>query len=146
MENSHDRRDTTLAALQQRLATLQQQAAKANGPLDPLLEETIELLHSSLAEQLRQQEAALARPEQPELRYRQLEQALHASEERYRRLVEISFDAVLLHADGKIVQMNRSGAHLYGAASPEELIGRSIYDFIHPDDLDPATRPQSPIG
>ena len=53
MENSHDRRDTTLAALQQRLATLQQQAAKANGPLDPLLEETIELLHSSLAEQLR---------------------------------------------------------------------------------------------
>jgi len=63
-------------------------------------------------------------------------EALHESEERYRRLLEISFDAITIHQAGKLVAINDSGARLYGAASPEELIGTPILDFIHPEYLE----------
>jgi|WetSurMetagenome_2_1015567.scaffolds.fasta_scaffold00010_78 PAS domain S-box-containing protein len=58
--------------------------------------------------------------------------ALKSSEERYRRLVEQSFDAVVIHKGGKIIVANEATAAIAGASSPEDLIGRSIYDFVHP--------------
>jgi PAS domain S-box-containing protein len=58
--------------------------------------------------------------------------ALKSSEERYRRLLEQSFDAVVIHKKGKIIVANDATAAIAGASSPEELIGRSIYDFVHP--------------
>jgi PAS domain S-box-containing protein len=61
------------------------------------------------------------------------EDALIASEERYRRLLEQLFDAVVIHKEGKIVVVNEAALAIAGAQSPEDLIGRSIYDFIHPD-------------
>jgi PAS domain S-box-containing protein len=60
------------------------------------------------------------------------EDALRASEERYRRLLEQSFDAVVIHKAGKITLVNDATVAIAGASSPEELIGRSIYDFVHP--------------
>ncbi|MFQ5632065.1 MAG: PAS domain S-box protein, partial [bacterium] len=59
--------------------------------------------------------------------------ALRESEERYRSLVELSPDAVIVHRDGKIVFINAAGARAVGANSPEELLGRPIVDFVHPD-------------
>ncbi|HEX8653293.1 MAG TPA: PAS domain S-box protein [Pyrinomonadaceae bacterium] len=63
------------------------------------------------------------------------EEALKESEERYRRLVELSPDAIVVHSEGKFVYINAAGTKLLGAASPEELIGRSIFEIVHPDYL-----------
>jgi len=61
------------------------------------------------------------------------EEALRESEERYRRLLELSFDGILIHSEGKVVFINRTGAKLFGANSLNELIGKHIMDFIHPE-------------
>ena len=59
--------------------------------------------------------------------------ALKASEEQYRRLVEVAPDLIAVHSEGRIVFMNPAGARLLGARSPAELLGRPIMDFVHPD-------------
>jgi two-component system, NarL family, sensor histidine kinase ComP len=61
------------------------------------------------------------------------ETALRESEERYRRLVEGSPDAIAVHSKGKFVFVNSAGVKLIGAQSPQELIGKSILDVVHPD-------------
>ena len=61
------------------------------------------------------------------------EAAVRASEEQYRRLVEVAPELIAVHSEGKIVFMNEAGARLLGARSPEELVGRSVIDFVHPD-------------
>jgi PAS domain S-box-containing protein len=55
------------------------------------------------------------------------------SEERYRRLVEFSPEPILVHSGEQIVFINPAGVRLLGATSSEELIGRPILDFVHPD-------------
>jgi len=59
--------------------------------------------------------------------------ALHESEDRYRSLVEISPDPVILHRNGKIVYMNPVAFRLIGASPSDAVIGKNILDFIHPD-------------
>ncbi len=61
------------------------------------------------------------------------EQALRDTEARYRSLVELSPDAILVHAEGKYVYANPAGARLFGAHSSEEVIGRDVLESIHPD-------------
>ncbi len=69
---------------------------------------------------------------------KQVEAALRESEERYRRLVEYSPEPIAVYSEEKIVYVNTASVKLYGAKSPDELIGRSIWDFIHPDYRDRA--------
>ncbi len=59
--------------------------------------------------------------------------ALRESEERFQRLVEISPDAIIVHADGKIVFINSAGVKLLGAANPSQILERPIIDFVHSD-------------
>ena len=61
------------------------------------------------------------------------EEALKESEERYRRLVELSPDAIVLIQDLKIIYLNPAAQNLWGALSANELIGRSALDVVHPD-------------
>src|SRR5918997_3202335 len=61
------------------------------------------------------------------------EKSLQESEERYRRLVELSPDTIIVHRGGEVLFVNTAGAELFGVASPEELIGKPVMDFIHPD-------------
>ncbi len=61
------------------------------------------------------------------------EEALRHSEERYRRLVELSPDAIIVHSQGKFLYVNPAAVRLWGASSADELIGRSVLDIVHPD-------------
>jgi diguanylate cyclase (GGDEF)-like protein/PAS domain S-box-containing protein len=63
----------------------------------------------------------------------QMMESIRESEERYRTLVELSPDGILLHARGALVFANPSAARYLGAANPDDLIGAKILDFIHPD-------------
>ena len=58
---------------------------------------------------------------------------LKESEERYRRLVEFSPDAIAVHSEGKIVYVNPAAITLLGANSASELVGKPFLDIIHPD-------------
>jgi PAS domain S-box-containing protein len=64
---------------------------------------------------------------------RRSEEALRASEARYRALVESSPDGIGIHQDGRVVFINPAGARLLGAQSPDELVGKSVMDLLHPD-------------
>jgi PAS domain S-box-containing protein len=61
------------------------------------------------------------------------EEALRESEERYRQLVEISPDAVIIHQEGKITYLNPAAMSLLGAKDANELLGKPVLDTIHPD-------------
>jgi PAS domain S-box-containing protein len=61
------------------------------------------------------------------------EAALKESEERYRRLVELSPEAIVVQSEGKFVYVNPAAERLWGASDPGELIGRSVLDVVHPD-------------
>ncbi len=59
--------------------------------------------------------------------------ALEESAERYRALVETSPDAIIVHRGAKFLYINPAGVELIGGRSAEELIGREVLDFVHPD-------------
>ncbi len=65
---------------------------------------------------------------------REAEAALRESEERYRRLVELSPDIIAVHQGGRIVFANPALAATLGFHSADELRGRGMMEFLHPDD------------
>ncbi len=69
-----------------------------------------------------------------DIRERQrFEKRLRESQERYRTLVEMAPDAILVARDGTILFANPTAAALLGADKAEDLVGRSALDVIHPD-------------
>ncbi|MCH8999986.1 MAG: PAS domain S-box protein [Proteobacteria bacterium] len=60
------------------------------------------------------------------------EKALRRSEERYRRLVDLSPDGILIHLQDRIAFANPAAVKLLGAKSADDLIGRSMLDFVDP--------------
>lgn len=65
---------------------------------------------------------------------KEVERALRESEERYRRLVEVSPDAIVVHRCGKILFVNTTGIRLLGADSLESLLGADLSDLAAPED------------
>ncbi len=59
--------------------------------------------------------------------------ALRSSEERYRRVVEISPDMIIVCANGKTSFVSKAGIEILRASSIEQLVGIPIEDLIHPD-------------
>jgi PAS domain S-box-containing protein len=63
------------------------------------------------------------------------EKALRESEERFRAIVETTPECVkLVSADGTLLHMNSPGLMMVGARSAEEVVGKSVYDLIAPED------------
>ncbi|WP_273841888.1 EAL domain-containing protein [Rubrobacter calidifluminis] len=65
--------------------------------------------------------------------HRLAEQRLAESEERYRRLVELCPDAVVVHSEGKVEYVNGAGLRLMHASSPNQIVGHEVLEFVHPD-------------
>ncbi len=64
---------------------------------------------------------------------KEAEEAVQASEERYRQLVELSPEAIVVYRDGKIIFVNSATVTLMKADDTEDLLGKPILEFVHPD-------------
>jgi PAS domain S-box-containing protein len=64
--------------------------------------------------------------------------ALRDNEARYRSLVELSPDAVLILEDDRISYCNPAGLTLFGAPSLEAMLGKPVGAFLQPDDRAPS--------
>ncbi|WP_438348539.1 PAS domain S-box protein [Paenibacillus sp. FA6] len=62
-----------------------------------------------------------------------VENELRESEERYRRLIELSPQPMISHRLGTMLYMNPAALNLLGATESDELIGKPITNFIHAD-------------
>ncbi len=60
--------------------------------------------------------------------------ALQESEDNYRRLVNLSPNLIMICVQGKIRYINPGGLKILRATRQEEILGRSIYDFIQLED------------
>jgi diguanylate cyclase (GGDEF)-like protein/PAS domain S-box-containing protein len=60
-------------------------------------------------------------------------EALKESESRYRTLVERSPEPLAVHRDGKVIYANPAAVKSIGARSAQDLIGKPVLDWIHPD-------------
>ena len=61
------------------------------------------------------------------------EQKLLESEARYRTLVDHAPMSIAVHQNGRVIYVNDAGVKLVGATSPDDIIGKSVLDFVHPD-------------
>jgi diguanylate cyclase (GGDEF)-like protein/PAS domain S-box-containing protein len=59
--------------------------------------------------------------------------ALRETEVRYRQLLALSPDAVIVHARGTILFTNPAAAQLLGVSSEQQMVGRALAGFVHPD-------------
>lgn len=63
------------------------------------------------------------------------EEALKESEERFRSLIDNMIEAALIiDWNGRIIFANNSAAKLVGLATPDEGIGKTVFEFLHADD------------
>ncbi|MCK9255409.1 MAG: PAS domain S-box protein [Bacteroidales bacterium] len=63
---------------------------------------------------------------------KQKEHELIESERKYRTLIELLPNGFVIHKNSKIVYVNNAISKTLKVKNKEELIGRNIYDFIHP--------------
>ncbi len=68
------------------------------------------------------------------LRLREAEAQLRESEAMYRAMVDLSPDAIAVHADGKYVFVNAAAVSLFGGESAQEIVGRNVLELVHADD------------
>ncbi|MEO1051530.1 MAG: PAS domain S-box protein [Bacteroidota bacterium] len=68
-----------------------------------------------------------------DINYRKVaEKQLKKSEERYRKLFEHSPMSIVVHLEGKILFANPQSAKLLSAETPYDLVGRSVFQLLHP--------------
>jgi len=68
--------------------------------------------------------------------YRRKELELRESQERYRLVVESAPDAILIHDGKRFVFANTEAAKLFGADSPQRIVGREVLEFVREDSRD----------
>jgi PAS domain S-box-containing protein len=68
------------------------------------------------------------------------DEALRESEERYRQLVELCPEGLIIHTNGTLLFANQALADILGAKSPDDFIGTPVLDIVHPDSRDAVCR------
>ncbi len=61
------------------------------------------------------------------------EEALRASEARYKQIVEFAPDTIFIHRHEKVIFMNHAGLKLFGAENPAQIIGQSLWNLYPPE-------------
>lgn len=61
------------------------------------------------------------------------ERLMRQSEERYRRLIEVSPLAIFVNRDDRVIFINDAGLRLFGAVKASEILGKSPFELFHPD-------------
>ena len=56
-------------------------------------------------------------------------EVLKTSQERFRKLLEASFDGIVIHKNGELVEVNDGFCKLFNISS-EQILGKSIFEFI----------------
>jgi PAS domain S-box-containing protein len=64
---------------------------------------------------------------------RYYEKQARSSEDSYKQLIDSLPESVIIHQDHRIVYVNKATVCMIGATSKEDLIGKSILDFIDPE-------------
>jgi PAS domain S-box-containing protein len=86
---------------------------------------TIARTHTDLMLAMKTKEVEIAERIRSEL-------ALRESEEKYRILVESSFDGIAIHQGGILVYVNRTAARLLGSEDPGVFIGKPAIEIVAP--------------
>ncbi|MGQ0658591.1 MAG: PAS domain S-box protein [Chromatiales bacterium] len=63
---------------------------------------------------------------------RRAEESFKQSEERYRQLVELSPDAILVIQHDRITFANPAALSMLGAREPSQVLGEGLFHFVHP--------------
>jgi len=61
------------------------------------------------------------------------EEALAESEDRYRRLFDLTPDAIFIGCEDRVAFINPAGLKLFGAHDPYQIIGKPVLELVHPD-------------
>jgi PAS domain S-box-containing protein len=61
------------------------------------------------------------------------EESLRKSEHRYRRVVELCPDGLIVLHEGEIAFLNTAAQKLLGVSDAEQLLGKTFVDFVHPE-------------
>lgn len=62
-----------------------------------------------------------------------MESIVRERDEEYRRMIKLLPEPIVVHQEGIICYINDIGLRLLGAITPDEVIGKSVTEFIHPD-------------
>jgi len=71
---------------------------------------------------------------------KEMEQLILESAQRYHSLVKFLPEPIVVNNNGSIIYANKLAVQLVGAKSEVDIIGMSIFDFLHPDDHDNSKR------
>ncbi|MBV6513788.1 MAG: hypothetical protein FMNOHCHN_03323 [Ignavibacteriaceae bacterium] len=63
-----------------------------------------------------------------------MQDSLKESEERYRKLIEVSQDAIYINFNNEIVYCNPGMMKMVGARNADQILGKAPFEFFHPDD------------
>ena len=64
---------------------------------------------------------------------KQMEETARRNEDQYRRLIEHSPYGVVIHQLGRVAYLNPAGMSAIGAGRIEDVLGKPVLDFVHPD-------------
>jgi len=103
------------------------------------LQEYNERLEESVHERTNELEKTNEDLEEEIAERRRAEKALRESEERFRSLVELAPDLILVHIEGIIAFMNPYGAKLLGYDDPQELLGVHVLQLVDAGSIEVVT-------
>jgi diguanylate cyclase (GGDEF)-like protein/PAS domain S-box-containing protein len=65
--------------------------------------------------------------------HKRAEDQLRENEDRYRKLIDLSPDAIFVHSDWRIVLVNQAMLRLFHAQSAQQLLGREVLELVAPE-------------